>query len=565
MLEFFEPGKRKIILKKLKGKLMFKLSKKYRKGFIFYLCLMLLLLSGCKAQQGDGEKEASSEESAPQEIRVALSMDPGFDALDNKDTSSNTLIQAHNMVYEGLVSYGEKGKIEPALAEKWEISEDGKEYTFFLRKGVKFTDGTPFNAQAVVFSFERWTKDPAFGGINIAKLLEKMEVIDEYTIKFVFKENYYPLLTEFTYPRPVRIMSPSSVEPAGDINGTFVKAIGTGRWKIDSYTKNQEAILASNNEHWSGKGSLEKIIFKIIPDAQTRIFAMKNGEIDLTGGVLSRVSLDSLHSIGEDSNISVLRGESTTSYLMIMNDENKFLKDENIRKAINHAINKQTIVKNLMDEYGKPAKALFQDQVPYVTEENSKWYDFDMKKAEEYLAQSGYSQKNAEAYFEKDGEMIEFDLVFSDKEYTEWKVMAEYIQSSLKDLGIKVNLKKLETNAYYDALWDNRDFDLIIYRTYSDSWNPHGFLLSLFRSGENKKAIAWTDEGLDKLIDEVIVSGEEDRQKKYDALYEYMYEKAMYVPLYFPEEIFLKSERVENLDFAYDSYYPFFWENIKVK
>ncbi len=139
------------------------------------------------------------------------------------------------MIYDSLVEYGEKGKILPALATSWEISPDGKTYTFHLRKGVKFSDGTPFNADAVKFSLERWRQKPEHSSITASNALEKVEIADPYTIKLHFNVCYYPILTELTYPRPVRIMThlrlllpgipmASSSNPSGQAPG-WLKAI----------------------------------------------------------------------------------------------------------------------------------------------------------------------------------------------------------------------------------------------------------------------------------------------------------------------------------------------------
>lgn len=236
------------------------------KSLFFLLLVIIMVISGCSSNNSPSTADANqpanneaAQDLAIQEkvVTVAISSDPGIDRLDAGayDGSMNV----HAMIYDGLVEYGERGEILPALAESWDISEDGKVYTFQLRKDVKFSDGTAFNAAAVKFSFERWIKDPA-NSLNVATAMESLDVVDEHTITMTFNKAYYPFLTELSFARPVRMISPSAVEPAGDITGTFIKAIGTGAWMAESYTTDQEAVLVRNPNYWGEMPKLSKII-----------------------------------------------------------------------------------------------------------------------------------------------------------------------------------------------------------------------------------------------------------------------------------------------------------------
>ncbi len=533
---------------------------KNRLKFYFVTAMLIAFAFGCTQNNNESSTDANSDEKV---IRVALANDPGFDQLDNILTGSQ-LIQANAMVYEGLVKYGKKGSLEPSLAESWEISEDGKEYIFKLRKNVLFTDGTPLNAEAVKFSFERWVYDPKMQSISIAQYLDSIKIIDDMTIAFTFKQSYYPILTEFSYPRPVRIMSLNSVSPAGDPKGTFVKAIGTGAWMIDSYKKDQEAILSANPNYWNGKAKINKIIFSVIPDPQARIYAIQNGEVDIVGGALSSVSIDSLASVKESENIEVKQYPSTMSYFSIFNYNKAALKDIHVRKAMNMLLDKDAFVKHLMNGIGKPAKALFQADVPFTSDENSEWYSFNIDEAKKILTQAGYTI-NKDGIQEKNGQQLIFNLVFSDQEFTEWRIIAEYMQAQFLKAGIKLNLENRELNAYYDSLWKDKDYDLIIYRTYADSWNPHGFLLSLFNGSKESPAIAWNDDDLSAMIQSVITqTTDANKQKGYDAIYKKMYSDACFIPLYYPNEIFLVSKRLKNVKVGFDSYIPFLWNEIDI-
>lgn len=375
--------------------------------------LLVAFLTGCAAKTGVSEKENEGG------ITAAVAGDPGFDQLDA--ASYKGLIQAYPMIYDSLVEYGEKGRIIPSLATSWEISPDGKAYTFHLRKGVKFSDGTPFNAEAVRFSLERWRQKPEHSSITASKALENIEIVDSDTVKLHFNTCYYPILTELTYPRPVRIISPSAVAPAGEPNGKFVKPIGTGPWMVESYSKDQQAVLVRNPNYWGDMPKLSKIVLKVIPDPQTRVLALQSGEVDLAGGRMSNIPLESLPLIAKDSKLKLHRTEGSTSYYLIFKYNHEFFHDVRIRKAINHAIDKKGVVDNLFGGVGKPAQGLFQFTVPYVTERNNQGYPYDVNKARELLAEAGWKDADGDGILDKNGKPFKISLTFQNVEYPEWK------------------------------------------------------------------------------------------------------------------------------------------------
>ncbi|MEK8131664.1 nickel ABC transporter substrate-binding protein [Paenibacillus filicis] len=533
--------------------------------------LALVLLSGCTSNKPGQEpagapaeaKPASAAPAPDKQIVVAVASDPALDQLDAG--AYKGFMEAHAMVYDSLVEYGEKGKIMPSLAKSWDISDDGKTYTFHLRTGVVFSDKTPFNAAAVKFSFERWYKNPANASLNVAKKLRDIQVVDDATILFTFDSAYYPLLTELTFARPVRIISPSAVEPAGDPNGQFKKPVGTGAWMVDSYKKDQEGVLVRNPNYWGQAPLLSKIVLKVIPDAQSRVLALQSGAVDISGGQSGKVPLDNLAMLKADAKLSVPQTPGTSSHFLIFNYNQPLLQNVKVRQAINLAIDKRSIAAKLLGGTGAEAQGLFPLTVPYVTENNNKWYGYDAAQAKKLLQEAGYTDAAGKGIVEKDGKPLELRLVLQQTEFPEWKPIAEYVQSKLKEVGIKLNLQVLESNAYYDALWKNKEYDLIIYRTYSDAYNPHAFLMSLFHQTGDTPAVAWSDKTLETLIDEAVASTDTgQRQAKYDAWFARAREEAIYVPLYYPDDLYTVNKRVQNFKLGYTTYAPVPWNQLDV-
>lgn len=526
---------------------------------LFFLLLIIIMgMSGCS--NSDGAAQAT--ESGDKALTVAISADTGLDRLDAGayDGSMNV----HAMIYDGLVEYGEKGEILPSLAESWDISEDGKVYTFHLRQGVKFSDGTEFNADAVKFSFERWIKDPS-NSLNVATAMQSLVVVDKHTITMTFNKAYYPFLTELSFARPVRIISPTAVEPAGDITGTFVKAIGTGPWMAESYKTDQEAVLVRNPNYWGDMPKLSKIIMKVIPDPQSRVLALQSGDVDIAGGQMGKLPVESVPVIEADSSLTLQKAPGTSSHFMIFNYNTSALQDLNVRKAINLAMNKKSIVNDLMNGIGQEAKGLFPLTVPYVTESNNTWYGFNPEEAKQLLAASGYKDSDGDGIAEKDGNPLEFNFVLQQAEYPEWKAISELIQSELQEIGIAVNLQVLEPNAYYDALWTSKAYDLILYRTYDDAYNPHSFLLSLFHRTTDVPAVVWSDAELESQIDTAVGATDlQERQSAYDSIFLRMYKEAMFAAVYFPDDILAVNHRVTGFKPGYTTFTPIFWNQLYV-
>ncbi|WP_280775751.1 nickel ABC transporter substrate-binding protein [Paenibacillus sp. PastF-4] len=536
------------------------------------LLVIVVLISGCsnsnnsnstaRANNTANNEAAQGSEAQDKTVTVAISSDAGIDRLDAGayDGSMNV----HAMIYEGLVEYGEKGEILPSLAESWDISEDGKVYTFHLRHDVKFSDGTEFNADAVKFSFERWIKDPA-NSLNVATAMQSLVVVDEHTITMTFNKAYYPFLTELSFARPVRIISPSAVEPAGDITGKFIKAIGTGAWMAESYKTDQEAILVRNPNYWGEMPKLSKIILKVIPDPQSRVLALQAGDIDIAGGQMGKIPVESVPVIEADSSLTLQKAQGTNSHFMIFNYKTPALQDLNVRKAINLAINKKSIVEDLMDGIGSEAQGLFPLTVPYVTESNNTWYGFNPLEAKQLLAAAGYTDSDGDGIVQKDGAQLELNFVLQQAEYPEWKSISELVQSELKEIGIRVNLQVLEPNAYYDALWTSKAYDLIMYRTYDDAYNPHAFLLSLFHKTADASAVVWSDPGLESLIDTAVGTTDiQERQTAYDSIFSKLYQEAMFAAIYFPDDILAVNNRVTGFKPGYSTFMPVFWNLLDI-
>lgn len=491
-----------------------------------YICFALVILFAFTSCKSNVEKKIESKKNI-----LTILDSVGIEPLKAEAHLSTAAFSLYEAIYEPLVKYGYKGEILPALAEKWEISNDGKKYTFYLRKDVKFSDREKFNADSVVLASKKW--DPN----SFSAKMKSIKKISDYIVEIEFEENSYPCLTEFTYPRPYRISSPKSYNKKGKFKGM----IGTGQWMIQEY-KNKEVVLVNNPYYYGKKPKIKKIILKEVPNPQSRLMALQNEEADIS---IAQIPLENYDILKNNKNLNVLEKEGTMGFFLIMNYENPIFKDENIRKALNFAVNKDSIVKNILNNQGIVAKGILPNTVPYVNDKNSKGYNYNINEAKKLLKKSGFDENKR----------LNLRLVFQTEEYSSWKPICEYLKSEYSKIGIDLKLIQLGSAAYYDSIWENRNFDLIIYRTYEDSWNPHGFLRSMFYQEGSNKSVCFYDKNLNQNLKEVISTiDEKKRQEKYDEIFKLIESKALTVPIYYPKTQYIYNKRLKGLKIAPTSY-----------
>ena len=534
-----------------------------RKNYL--LSIIVLLMCGSLLFAGCGKSDSAGKEQKAKEIVVAIYRDGAIDKLDASSYNGPHFL--YKMIYDGLVEDGGAGKILPQLATSWEISPDGKTYTFKLRQGVKFSDGTDFNAQAVIFNMKRWVNNDRHAILSSVNV-ESMEALDDHTVKIVFKNGAYPILTELTYPRPVRFLSPAAVA-AGNEGEKFTKPVGTGPWMVESYTKEHEFTLVPNPYYWGEKPKVSKITFKVITDAQARALALQSGEIDILGGdLIGKIPMENLLELKKSGKFGIFTTGTMCSHFIAFNQKVDAFTDKNVRLAMNYAINKPSIATNLFDNIGAGANGLYQSGVPYTTADNNFGFANDKEKAKQLLEAAGYKDTDGDGIREKNGKKLEFNFVLSTGEFPEWKQMAEYVQSEYAAVGIKVNLNILDKNGYEDATMNTKAFDLALMRTASDSWMPHGSLLELFSVlASSKAAKAWYDQDLySNIITTLNSLDPAERQKNYDKVLKMISEEALTIPLYYPITSFaVNTDKIQGFEIGVNSYAPVEWQKLNVK
>lgn len=507
-----------------------------RKGKVFVLISAIILilsiaLLGCTVQEKEQNANNSKEEKSDKEKVLTMSWPRDIGAMNPHVYNPSQLI-AQSMIYEPLVSYKEGGELKPHLAESWEISEDGKEYTFNLRHNVKFSDGSAFNANVVKRNFDAILKNTSMHSwLGLINVIDKTEVVDENTFKIILKQPYYPTLQELAVVRPVRFLAEAGFPDGDDTSKGVKNSIGTGPWVLTEHKKDEYAVFTRNPNYWGESPKVEKIIIKIIPDAETSVLAFEKGELDLIYGE-GVISLDAFKQLSDSEKYETSISEPVATRQLVMNTTKDQLSDLRVRLALQHGFNKKAMVEGITSGLEAKADAILPKNLPYANIDIDP-IKYDVKKAEAYLEDAGWKLASGKMIREKDGKPLELELMY-DKANQIQKAMAETLQSEWSAIGVKLNITGVELAVQVKRFGQN-DFDLNFYSNYGAPYDPHTFVNIVSKDGfgfsDALSNLEIKDE-LDKQIQEVLVSTDEKkRQELYTSILETLQEQSAIVPI----------------------------------
>jgi peptide/nickel transport system substrate-binding protein len=363
-------------------------------------------------------------------------------SLDLANATDGESIKAGIQVLENLVIFGKNSMdVEPQLAESWKVSDDGLTWTFKLRKGVKFHDGTPFNAKAVYDSFAR-VIDKNHPFYNFGKwkyvnmslgMVNEIKIIDDYTIALVTQKPYAPLLNNLAlWLCP--IISPKAMEQYKDQIG--LNPVGTGSFKFVKWVKDDQIILERNDDYWGEKAKLDRIILKSIPEPSARLMALQSGTVDIADDL----DPDSINLVKKEAKHAIIERPSINVGYLALNTEKPALKDPRVRQAINHAIDKGTLIKTIFQGLAIPAKNPFPPSI-WGYNDSIKDYEYSPDKAKKLLA---------EAKFDMNTELELWAMPVSRAYMPDPVKTAELIQAYLAAAGIKAKIVRHEWGVYLE-------------------------------------------------------------------------------------------------------------------
>ena len=449
-------------------------------------------------------------------LRVGMQTDPvGLDPHITNATSTRNMLEN---VYDTLVMFDSSLQIVPGLAESWTASDDGLTWTFTLREGVTFHDGTPLTASDVKFSIER-IKDPAIASprADDFAVVESIETPDDRTVVMHLTEPFSPLLSKLAASLNV-IVSQAAVEEFGDLQENV---FGTGPFRFVEYLPQTRMVLERNEDFWGTDADgnalpyLDGIEFVFYPDATARTTAIQTGNADF----IEYVPAADVEILRADPSVEVVGGLSANFRSIYFNVERAPFDDVNVRRALSYAIDEQAVVDlALFGTGGVPATGTTIPASNYYGVSDSPYVGRDVEAAREALAASGYP----------DG--FEFDLYVTST-YDFLRTPAEVIQANLAEIGVTANIVAEDWSIYLPKVLEG-DFAATILGESGQS-DPDDFLFNVFYTDNGGNLGNYSNPELDALLEQGRqVSDQEERRAIYVEAQELILDQAPHVFLF---------------------------------
>lgn len=360
---------------------------------------------------------------------------PNLDPTGGAAAATDEVVYAN--VFEGLTRFGPNGTIEPALAERWDVEDDGRTYVFHLHGGVTFHDGAAFDASDVVFTLDR-ARAP--DSTNAQKVLfqgiKSVEALDPLTVRVTLAA------PDGNFPFKMAWGDAVMLDPAS-VADIATKPVGTGPFRLDQWVQGDRIVLSAFDGYWGEKPALKTATFRFIPDPSAAFAAMMAGDVDAFPNFPAPETLPQLQA---DSRFKVMVGTTEGETILAMNNTRAPLDDIKVRQAIAHAINRQDLIDGAMFGYGTPIGSHFAPHHPdYVDLTGLSEYDPDKAKAR--LAEAGLGP-------------ITLRLALPPTPYA--RRGGEIVQAQLAAVGIQTQITNMEWAQWLETVFKGGDFDLTV-------------------------------------------------------------------------------------------------------
>ncbi len=498
------------------------------KKFLFYFLIILFLFS-CGKKETYKLKEKYIDKPAYGDILIDSSI--GEPATLNpvlaSDSASHDII---GLIFNGLVKFDENLKIIGDLAEKWDISKDGKIITFYLKKGVKWQDGVEFTVRDVKFTYDSFMNPQVKTAYrSLFEPIKKIEIIDDYTLKVYYKFTFAPALQYWgTAIIPEHLLKDKDINTA-EFNRN---PVGTGPYRFYKWETTQQIELTANKNYFEGQPYISKYIYRIIPDQSVQYMELLAGSIDM----MTLTSELYAKEAAKEEFLKNFNKYAITSFSYVYigyNLLNDLFKSKNVRKALSYAINKDEIITGIKRGLAKKITGPF---IPgsWAYDENTESYDYNPEKAKEFLYKEGWKLKE-DGYLYKDGKKFEF-ILLTNQGNKEREEIATIVQQQLNKIGIKVNIRILAWSTLITEFIDKKKFDAIVL-----GWNitqdPDCY--DIWHSSKTKEGefnfISYKNSRVDKLTEQGRTTFDFEKRKKiYREIHRIIADDAPYTFLYSP-------------------------------
>jgi peptide/nickel transport system substrate-binding protein len=450
---------------------------------------------------------------------VSMAADPT--GLDPEAVLNNTSGFVMATIYDGLIRYKPGTvEVEPGLAERWDISPDGLTYSFRLRKGVKYHDGTPFDANALIATLDRQLKksDPnyIYNSGPVQSYIDftygsvaSYRAVDDSTVEVKMKEPSAALLASLAMVWN-GVVSPTAAAKYGKEFRNH--PVGTGPFIFREWRERDRVALDANPNYWKGKPKVDHLVFKEYPDAQAALLALKRGDVQIMGDVATPV----IPSIRADHNLVLLTQPGLAVNGMAMPNDVPPFTDKRVRQALNYAVDKDAINKALYNGLATPMVSPL-PEAQWGFDKTMTGYAYDPAKAKELLAAAGVQS----------GHNVELLAYSTPRGYNPaGPDLAVALQGYLQKVGIAADVRKLDIGAFLATVRSGKYQGLFITGFSGDNGDPDNFLNALFNSSQMPvgDTAHYKNPEVDKLMDQ---AAREPDQVKRIAMYKTLQRQIM--------------------------------------
>ncbi|QLA19779.1 ABC transporter substrate-binding protein [Desulfolutivibrio sulfoxidireducens] len=474
------------------------------------LCCLALLLAVSPAHAADKDTLVVS---VPSDIHT---LDPGVSS-DNYDW------RQIYPCYDRLVKYKvENGKglteVEPMAAESWTVSPDGLVWTFKIRKGITFDDGTPLDAEAVRYSLDR-TLAIGKGPADNIGAIASMKVVDPQTLEVTLKNPYGPFLQTLATDGGSIVNPKVAAKAVGDDKAQAYLAEhvdGSGPFTVAEWTRGQRCVLEAKPGYWGGAPKVKKVIIRFMSESADRRMALEKGDVDIAENIL----IDQIPALEKNPDIVVNRFPAQMVEYVYINCQNGKLADPRVRQALSYAVDYKGIIGQVLQGNGMQMRGPIPDGM-WGHRDDVFQYSLDAAKAKELLKAAG-------------AENLELTLIYSERRST-WEQIAQVMQANFADIGVKLKLELMSNPTLRDKI-DKGDFELCLGAWSPDFADPYMFMNFWFDSknaGLPGNRGFYKNDAVDELVRKAAaLSDVAERKKLYSQAQDIIMKDAPYIFLY---------------------------------
>ncbi len=441
-------------------------SKKFLTAAFALVLTVALVLSGCSGSGSKTETSPSpsaSPDSSAAPPKPATNKNATITLSTNAEPTFNPwfptgFVESEpitELLFNGLTAWGTDYQPMPALATEWKAADDGMSWTFKLRTDVTWSDGQPFTADDVVYTFNEIVLNKDLGAANSSNYVavDKVVAVNAHEVQFLLNQPWSSLpnyLAWFTKILPKHIFDGKDPWELTSFNKE--KPIGTGPYILTKYMAGQYVELERNPNYFGGESQIAKVVFSIIPDGNTQIAQVMAGTISM----MQVEDPNLMDKMKANPNLTVHEIADNNYYWVALDQAQERFQDVKVRQALLHAIDREAIIKGILKGYGQVATGPIAPVQEKYYNKNVKSYAFDKEISKNLLKEAGYTP-NKNGFMEKDGKVLEINMPTG--QYGVLVQATQLVQQYWQDIGVKVNLDVIDWNTYIQKVVIDRKYD----------------------------------------------------------------------------------------------------------